>query len=211
DEIPSELEAAMSSALVHIAMSNALAHIAMSSALAHIAIFSENYAQSSWCLAELSLMLKTRTTIIPVFYGVKPSHLLWVVEGKGKHVDAFVNYVLEDRHTFEKLAEWNRALNEISLRKGYEYKISEVIKLLQLDNDKPVVGVIVYAIGGAGKTTLANEVYATLNLQGWKHSKLTLIKNMESHPNMEELQTQILWDLTRNYHHFYAGGVLVVN
>ncbi|KAH9288008.1 hypothetical protein KI387_032125, partial [Taxus chinensis] len=79
-------------------------------------------------------------------------------------------------------------------------KISEVIKLLEFDNDKPAVAVVVYGIGGAGKTTLANEVYATLNLQGWKHSKVTLIKNMESHPNIEELQTQILSDLTGGKH-----------
>ncbi|KAH9290547.1 hypothetical protein KI387_034664, partial [Taxus chinensis] len=223
DEIPSELEAAMSSALVHIA------------------IFSKNYAQSPWCLAELSFMLKTRTTIIPVFYGVEPSDLRWVAEGKGEYVDAFVKHEQKGRYTVEKLAEWKNALHQISFRNGYvvnnndeegelvlnkivndvlkiheeslrrlryhstealgiEYKISAVIKLLQFDDDKPAVGVIVYGIGGAGKTTLANEVYATLNLKGWKHSKVTLIKNMESHPNIEELQTQILSELTGKKH-----------
>ncbi|KAH9290550.1 hypothetical protein KI387_034667, partial [Taxus chinensis] len=223
DEIPSELEAAMSSALVHIA------------------IFSENYAQSPWCLAELSFMLKTRATIIPVFYGVEPSDLRWVAEGKGEYVDAFVKHEQKGRYTVEKLAEWKNALHQISFTNGYvmnnnddegelvlnkivndvlkihdeslrrlryhstevlgiKYKISEVIKLLQFDDDKPAVGVIVYGIGGAGKTTLANEVYATLNLQGWKHSKVTLIKNMESHSNIEELQTQILSELTGKKH-----------
>ncbi|KAH9290391.1 hypothetical protein KI387_034508, partial [Taxus chinensis] len=218
DEIPSELQAAMSSASVHIA------------------IFSENYVQSPWCLAELSYMRKTSGKIIPVFYGVKPCDLRWVAEGKGKYVDAVVKHVLKGRYSFERLVEWNRALHEISFVKGYEVKnnddegellnnilndvlkirnhslrrlryhntaavgiddkISEVMKLLQCDIDKPAVAVVVHGIGGAGKTTLADAVYANLNLHGWKHSKVTLIKNMESHPKIEKLQSQILQDLT---------------
>ncbi|KAH9289875.1 hypothetical protein KI387_033992, partial [Taxus chinensis] len=79
---------------------------------------------------------------------------------------------------------------------GIEHKITEVIKLLEWDDDKPAVVVVVHGIGGAGKTTLANEVYASLNLQGWKHSKVTVIKNLELHPNIEDLQSQILQDLT---------------
>lgn len=47
----------------------------------HIAIFSPGYADSQWCLDELVLMVesmhKSRSTIIPVFYGVKPSELPW--------------------------------------------------------------------------------------------------------------------------------------
>jgi len=34
----------------------------------HIAIFSPRYAESTWCLNELVLMLESRSTIIPVFY-----------------------------------------------------------------------------------------------------------------------------------------------
>ncbi|GLJ16929.1 hypothetical protein SUGI_0292320 [Cryptomeria japonica] len=44
----------------------------IASAALHIAIFSPNYAQSPWCLAELSFMLKTGAKIIPIFYHVDP-------------------------------------------------------------------------------------------------------------------------------------------
>ncbi|GLJ15338.1 hypothetical protein SUGI_0251540 [Cryptomeria japonica] len=40
---------------------------AMASALLHIAIFSKGYAESPWCLAELSFMLKSGATIIPIY------------------------------------------------------------------------------------------------------------------------------------------------
>ncbi|GLJ37097.1 hypothetical protein SUGI_0751850 [Cryptomeria japonica] len=84
---------------------------------------------------------------------------------------------------------------------GIDQKITEVIKLIEWDNDKSAaVAVIVHGIGGAGKTTLANEVFASLNLQGWKYSKVTLVKNLESNPNIEEIQIQILSDLTGRKH-----------
>ena len=45
-----------------------------------IAIFSPGYALSSWCLNELLYMfgmLERGSTILPVFYNVKPSDLWW--------------------------------------------------------------------------------------------------------------------------------------
>lgn len=49
---------------------------AITTASAHIAIFSPRYAESAWCLDELSLMSKSGKPIIPVFYKVYPSELL---------------------------------------------------------------------------------------------------------------------------------------
>lgn len=48
---------------------------AIRTAFIHIAIFSPRYAESSWCLDELVLMLESRSTIIPIFHTVKPSEL----------------------------------------------------------------------------------------------------------------------------------------
>ncbi|KAH9287874.1 hypothetical protein KI387_031991, partial [Taxus chinensis] len=62
---------------------------AMSSAELHIAIFSEKYAESPWCLAELSFMLKTGTRFVPVFYYVDPADIRWVNKGKGVYAPAF--------------------------------------------------------------------------------------------------------------------------
>ncbi|GLJ29009.1 hypothetical protein SUGI_0572520 [Cryptomeria japonica] len=87
----------------------------MSSALLHIAIFSKNYAQSSWCLAELSFMLKTGTQIVPVFYHVQPDDVRYA---KGVYAEAFFRHTKKGRYTLEKLQEWKNALNNVSYNVG---------------------------------------------------------------------------------------------
>ncbi|GLJ35163.1 hypothetical protein SUGI_0707800 [Cryptomeria japonica] len=85
---------------------------------------------------------------------------------------------------------------------GIEEKIEEVIQCLDWENDIATTAVLVYGIGGAGKTTLADAVYASLKdkLQGWKHSKIILIENLEKDPKVEDLQSLILQDLTATKH-----------
>ncbi|KAH9289602.1 hypothetical protein KI387_033719 [Taxus chinensis] len=87
-------------------------------------------------------------------------------------------------------------LNEDAV--GIEQKIDEVNKQLDWVSDKPTVAVVVYGLGGSGKTTLADAVYASLKekLHGWRHSKVTFIQNLETDPNVEGLQSLILEDLT---------------
>ncbi|XP_057846044.2 disease resistance protein Roq1-like [Cryptomeria japonica] len=90
---------------------------AIHSASAHIAIFSNGYAESPWCLAELLLMLETTAKIFPVFYGVKPSDLRYIESGEyGK---AFKKYEEKKRY-MEKLKEWKEALQSVSFLTGYE-------------------------------------------------------------------------------------------
>ncbi|GLJ33270.1 hypothetical protein SUGI_0669410 [Cryptomeria japonica] len=84
---------------------------AMHSALLHIAIFSKSYAQSPWCLAELSFMLKTGTQIIPIFYHIQPGD---VRHAKGVYAEAFSEHKKKGRYTSEKLQEWKNALNNVS-------------------------------------------------------------------------------------------------
>ncbi|GLJ16629.1 hypothetical protein SUGI_0285420 [Cryptomeria japonica] len=91
---------------------------AMRSAPLHIAIFSENYAKSSWCLAELSYMLKVGAKIIPVFYHVEPTDLRWVAQGKGVYAKAFKGHEQKGRYSLEQLQEWKRALYNISFYNG---------------------------------------------------------------------------------------------
>ena len=45
---------------------------AIQSATIHIAIFSPTYAQSVWCLNELIQMINSGATILPVFYNIEP-------------------------------------------------------------------------------------------------------------------------------------------
>eukprot|EP00253_Pinus_taeda_P012245 PITA_12245 len=54
---------------------------AIRTASVHVAIFSAGYADSTWCLNELLMMLKSGAKIIPVFYQVKPADLRWT-QGK---------------------------------------------------------------------------------------------------------------------------------
>ncbi|XP_059065639.1 disease resistance protein RPV1 [Cryptomeria japonica] len=90
---------------------------AMSTSLLHIAIFSPRYAESPWCLAELSYMLKTGTRIIPVFYDVEPSDLRYLKGPFGAASEEHENKKRK-RYAPEKLEEWKEALCDISFRHG---------------------------------------------------------------------------------------------
>ncbi|GLJ15770.1 hypothetical protein SUGI_0259660 [Cryptomeria japonica] len=83
-----------------------------------IAIFSPTYAQSGWCLSELSFMLRTGTPIIPIFYDVKPGDLRWACEGRGIYAHAFLEHEKKCRYSLEKLQEWKTALRNVSLYRG---------------------------------------------------------------------------------------------
>ncbi|GLJ34263.1 hypothetical protein SUGI_0688580 [Cryptomeria japonica] len=91
----------------------------MSSAGLHIAIFSQKYAESPWCLAELSFMLKTGTPIIPVFYHIKPDDLRWVGKGKGCYAPAFSDHKKKRRYSSKTLSEWKTALERVSNLSGH--------------------------------------------------------------------------------------------
>ncbi|KAH9304446.1 hypothetical protein KI387_008850, partial [Taxus chinensis] len=91
---------------------------AICSSLVHIAIFSETYADSPWCLAELTLMLKSKAKIIPVFYDVTPSHLRHMKEGG--YVDSFVKYEEKGRYLTE-LQEWKASLKAASFISGCQF------------------------------------------------------------------------------------------
>ncbi|XP_057835033.2 disease resistance protein Roq1 [Cryptomeria japonica] len=98
---------------------------AINSAALHIAIFSPNYAQSPWCLAELSFMLKTGAKIIPIFYHVEPSELRWIDLGEGMYAKAFSEHGKKGKYSPEKLDEWKRALYNISFHSSYQVNKNE--------------------------------------------------------------------------------------
>ncbi|XP_059076972.1 TMV resistance protein N-like [Cryptomeria japonica] len=91
---------------------------AMASASLHIAIFSKTYAESRWCLAELSFMLKSAAKIIPIFYHVDPSDLRCVHQGKGMYVEAFKKHERNGKCSPEQLQEWKTALHNVSFYAG---------------------------------------------------------------------------------------------
>ena len=92
-----------------------------------VIIFSKNYASSTWCLDELVHILSCKEGIngqlvIPVFYGVDPSH---VRKQQGSYATALA--ALEERfaHDIEKVQRWKRALASAASLSGWD---SSVIK-----------------------------------------------------------------------------------
>ncbi|CAL9020803.1 unnamed protein product [Prunus brigantina] len=77
-----------------------------------IVVLSPNYASSSWCLDELTKILqcmKSKGTILPVFYNVDPSH---VRKQSGSFADAFAEHEKRFREGIDKVKRWRDALTE---------------------------------------------------------------------------------------------------
>lgn len=85
-----------------------------------LVIFSENYADSSWCLGELAYIMKCKDTrgtkVMPIFYGVEPST---VRKQKWKYGGAFSKHELENK---DKVESWRQALMDASNLSGWEPK-----------------------------------------------------------------------------------------
>jgi hypothetical protein len=101
---------------------------AIQTAPLHIAVLSPRYAESSWCLNELVLMLESRKRILPVFYGVKPSDLRRTRGGDGVYARSLD--VLEKKRTWDSqplydsntIKKWRDALSEVADISGFELK-----------------------------------------------------------------------------------------
>eukprot|EP00253_Pinus_taeda_P013203 PITA_13203 len=104
----------------------------------HIAIFSSGYAYSKWCLDELVLMVdsmsKSKSTIIPVFYGVKPAELRWTKGGKGVYAKALcelqqkTNVDGQPRYHSDELKKWRKALSDVAEIKGFDGETYNSVK-----------------------------------------------------------------------------------
>ncbi|XP_010665198.1 disease resistance protein RPV1 isoform X3 [Vitis vinifera] len=86
-----------------------------------IVVFSENYAQSRWCLDELVKIIECRTEreqiVLPVFYHVDPSH---VRKQMGSYGEAFADHEKDaDLKKREKIQKWRTALTETSNLSGW--------------------------------------------------------------------------------------------
>lgn len=79
---------------------------------------------------------------------------------------------------------------------GIEEPVREVIDLLEWSSNENAVAVILHGLGGIGKTTLANAVYSSLDIEGWQCSKVELFQDINTPGNIKELQNMILRDLT---------------
>ncbi|KAH9307721.1 hypothetical protein KI387_035632 [Taxus chinensis] len=78
---------------------------------------------------------------------------------------------------------------------GIEEAKYEVIRLLKMDPmDESKRAVVLYGVGGVGKTTLASSVFKSLDLKGYKFCRLDMDQICSS-DHIKQLQQQILGDL----------------
>ncbi|CAK7331758.1 unnamed protein product [Dovyalis caffra] len=101
-----------------------------------VVIFSKNYADSPFCLAELSKILEWKETkgqiVIPIFYQVDPTD---VQELRGSFGDALRIHEqncssdlisAEQRESrLEEVRSWRRALTEIAKLKGWDSNVTK--------------------------------------------------------------------------------------
>ncbi|MFS7959023.1 putative TIR domain-containing protein [Helianthus anomalus] len=82
-----------------------------------LVVFSENYADSSWCLDELAHIMECVDTreqiVIPIFYHVDPSD---VRKQNGKYGKAFRKHKRENKH---KVGSWRKALEKAGNLSGW--------------------------------------------------------------------------------------------
>ena len=84
-----------------------------------VIVFSENYADSRWCLEELRKIMECKRNlqqiVLPIFYEVDPSHLR---NQKGSLEKAFVSH--EKRFGVVKAESWRAALTEAASLTGWD-------------------------------------------------------------------------------------------
>ncbi|GAU30761.1 hypothetical protein TSUD_354860 [Trifolium subterraneum] len=107
-----------------------------------IVVFSENYAQSRWCLKELLHIMQCRNTygqvVIPLFYGVDPSVVRKQTGNFGEALKVTA------RQNEDRLSKWKTALTEVSNLSGWDANnirneaelVKDIVEniLKQLDN-----------------------------------------------------------------------------
>ncbi|KAL6195119.1 hypothetical protein ACLB2K_030740 [Fragaria x ananassa] len=79
-----------------------------------IVVLSENYAQSPWCLEELTKIcecMEDKHRILPLFYHVKPTD---VRHQNGSFKDAFRDHESSRRYSLEKIQQWKKALHKVA-------------------------------------------------------------------------------------------------
>lgn len=84
-----------------------------------VVVLSENYATSRWCLQELvhitDCLEKKRLELIPVFFGVDPSH---VKRQSGNFAKAFTEH--EKRPDTKMVESWRKAMSKVGFISGWD-------------------------------------------------------------------------------------------
>lgn len=93
---------------------------AIEDSAAFVVILSENYASSHWCLEELARICelnsrsRSRRLVLPVFYGVDPSH---VRKQEGRFKEDFFSH--ENRFGEKQAYRWREAMAKVGSLAGF--------------------------------------------------------------------------------------------
>jgi hypothetical protein len=77
---------------------------------------------------------------------------------------------------------------------GIEEPLKKVMELLEWESKESAVAVILHGVGGMGKTTLAEAVFAEVHIEGCRFSKV-ILDDATSTPDIVKLQKVIIKDL----------------
>ncbi|CAN6451989.1 unnamed protein product [Victoria cruziana] len=88
-----------------------------------VPIISERYAESKWCLKEITKIVDCAgdgRLILPIFFGVEPSHIRHQTGPFEKHFKAYENDKNMDK---EEVKKWRDALRAVSNLSGYSHSV----------------------------------------------------------------------------------------
>jgi hypothetical protein len=88
-----------------------------------IVVFSERYAESTWCLEEMATIVECRRdlkqTVFPVFYDIDPSH---VRKQTGLYQHAFALHRSRFNHDPNKVVRWTKAMVDLTEIVGWDVR-----------------------------------------------------------------------------------------
>nr|XP_043633019.1 disease resistance protein Roq1-like [Erigeron canadensis] len=188
-----------------------------------IVVFSKNYANSSWCLEELSNIMDCQDQlgqkVLPVFYHVDPSD----VRGQKRdfatafetHQDrgesAFITKIVEEILADRQPRVGSRENHLIDIRP----RIDALISLLKMEATEEVRIVGIWGMGGLGKTTIARALFNRIAHKFQGSSFVTDVReNSSSKKDMCTLQERILSNILGEGHGYkiddYDQGAQII-
>ncbi|XP_033512137.2 TMV resistance protein N-like isoform X2 [Nicotiana tomentosiformis] len=132
-----------------------------------LVVFSKNYATSRWCLDELVKIMECKDqcgqTVIPVFYGVDPSHVRKQRESFAEAFDRHETSYKDDDEGMEKLQRWRNALTAAANLKGYDVRDG-----IEAENIQQIVDQISKLCNSATLSSLSDVVGIDTHLEKLK-------------------------------------------
>ncbi|VVA40920.1 PREDICTED: TMV resistance [Prunus dulcis] len=169
-----------------------------------IIVLSPNYASSSWCLDELTKILqcmKSKGTILPVFYNVDPAD---VRTQRGNFGCAFTEYEERcERKLIEKIVEWvwRKVHHTLKLLDSTELVglkfVSKQVDLLLAPDADDVRFIGIWGMGGIGKTTIAKLVHDSVGIHFEVSCFLANIREVSERGNLVDLQRKLLFPILK--------------